>query len=188
MVPAPDRREGALRHPESHPPKTHRTVHSRTPAERPLPLYALIGICSVGYIKRVESVFEVIAEPNRRAILSLLLDRHRALLFTDEVHRLRATPPAAGGGGIHPPRLPRLLPRGALVGQVPRRGADACARAGAAQGMGLRRLRHQPGLRAHRPPLRGRCPAAWGPAAATCVLWGLSYFFWRRLQAAPASV
>ncbi len=28
--------------------------------------------CSVGYIKRVESVFEIIAEPNRRAILSLL--------------------------------------------------------------------------------------------------------------------
>jgi hypothetical protein len=27
---------------------------------------------------------------------------------------------------------------------------------------------------------------AWGPSAATSVLWGLSYFFWRRLQAAPA--
>ena len=26
---------------------------------------------------------------------------------------------------------------------------------------------------------------AWGWAAATGVLWGLSYFFWRRLQAAP---
>jgi len=25
---------------------------------------------------------------------------------------------------------------------------------------------------------------AWGWAAATGVLWGLSYFFWRRLQAA----
>jgi hypothetical protein len=28
---------------------------------------------------------------------------------------------------------------------------------------------------------------AWGYAAATGVLWGLSYFFWRRLQATPAS-
>jgi hypothetical protein len=28
---------------------------------------------------------------------------------------------------------------------------------------------------------------AWGWAAATGVLWGLSYFFWRRLQATPAS-
>ena len=30
-------------------------------------------------------------------------------------------------------------------------------------------------------------PEAWGWAAATGVLWGLSYFFWRRLQATPAS-
>jgi hypothetical protein len=29
----------------------------------------------------------------------------------------------------------------------------------------------------------GDGPEAWGPAAATGVLWGLSYFFWRRLQA-----
>jgi DNA-binding transcriptional ArsR family regulator len=36
-------------------------------------LYTLTGICSVGYIKGVESVFEIIAEPNRRAILSLLV-------------------------------------------------------------------------------------------------------------------
>jgi len=28
---------------------------------------------------------------------------------------------------------------------------------------------------------------AWGWAAATGVLWGLSYFFWRGLQATPAS-
>src|SRR4051794_25178944 len=35
-------------------------------------LYALTSICHSGYIKRVESVFEIIAEPNRRAILSLL--------------------------------------------------------------------------------------------------------------------
>src|SRR5215472_4944852 len=35
-------------------------------------LYALTRICSIEYIKVVESVFEIIAEPNRRAILSLL--------------------------------------------------------------------------------------------------------------------
>ena len=32
----------------------------------------------------------------------------------------------------------------------------------------------------------GYGPEAWGWAAATGVLWGLSYFLWRRLQAAPA--
>jgi len=31
-------------------------------------------------------------------------------------------------------------------------------------------------------------PDAWGWAAATGVLWGLSYFSWRRLQGTPASV
>jgi hypothetical protein len=33
----------------------------------------------------------------------------------------------------------------------------------------------------------GDGPQAWGWAAGTGVLWGLSYFFWRRLQAAPAT-
>ena len=33
----------------------------------------------------------------------------------------------------------------------------------------------------------GDGPEMWGWAAATCVLWGLSYFFWRRLQSTPAS-
>ena len=31
----------------------------------------------------------------------------------------------------------------------------------------------------------GDGPEAWGWAAATGVLWGLSYFFWRRVQATP---
>jgi DoxX-like family len=31
----------------------------------------------------------------------------------------------------------------------------------------------------------GDAPAKWGWAAATGVLWGLSYFFWRHGQAAP---
>ena len=33
----------------------------------------------------------------------------------------------------------------------------------------------------------GDGPEAWGFAAGTAVLWGLSYFLWRRLQATPAS-
>jgi hypothetical protein len=33
----------------------------------------------------------------------------------------------------------------------------------------------------------GDGPEGWSWAAGTSVLWGISYFFWRRLQAAPAS-
>ena len=33
----------------------------------------------------------------------------------------------------------------------------------------------------------GDGPEAWGWAAGTGMLWGLSYFFWRRLQALPTS-
>jgi len=33
----------------------------------------------------------------------------------------------------------------------------------------------------------GDGPEAWGWAAATGVLWGFSYFFWRLLQATQAS-
>ena len=33
----------------------------------------------------------------------------------------------------------------------------------------------------------GDGPAAWGWAAGTAVLWGLSYFFWRHLQVTQAS-
>ena len=33
----------------------------------------------------------------------------------------------------------------------------------------------------------GDGPEAWGWAAATGVLWGLSYFYWRRVQATSAS-
>lgn len=33
----------------------------------------------------------------------------------------------------------------------------------------------------------GDGPEAWGWAAGTAVLWAGSYFFWRRLQSAPAS-
>jgi hypothetical protein len=34
----------------------------------------------------------------------------------------------------------------------------------------------------------GQGPQSWGPSAITSVLWGLSYFFWRRLQATPVGV
>ena len=52
---------------------------------------------------------------------------------------------------------------------------------------GLRRLRHHlaSALIAHLSV--GDGPEAWGWAAATGVLWRLSYFFWRRLQATQAS-
>ena len=36
-------------------------------------------IYASGYIKRVESVFEIIAEPNRRAILSLLVSSNQSV-------------------------------------------------------------------------------------------------------------
>jgi DNA-binding transcriptional ArsR family regulator len=45
----------------------------------PGPVYTLTRICAVGYIKRVESVFEIIAEPNRRAILSLLISSQQSV-------------------------------------------------------------------------------------------------------------
>src|SRR6202044_3757662 len=41
--------------------------------------YTLTRICYVEYIKRMESVFEIIAEPNRRAILSLLLSSQQSV-------------------------------------------------------------------------------------------------------------
>jgi hypothetical protein len=50
----------------------------------------------------------------------------------------------------------------ALVGQAHRRGAAACAGAGAAQRLGLRRLRHHSRLCAHRPPLGGGRPGGVG--------------------------
>ena len=44
-----------------------------------MPAYTLTRICSVGYINSVESVFDIIAEPNRRAILSLLVSSERSV-------------------------------------------------------------------------------------------------------------
>ena len=42
-------------------------------------VYTLTRICSMGYIQNVESVFEIIAEPNRRAILSLLVSSQQSV-------------------------------------------------------------------------------------------------------------
>jgi DNA-binding transcriptional ArsR family regulator len=54
--------------------------------------YALTGICSLAYIRDVESVFEVIAEPSRRAILGLLASSQRSV---GEIERqLRMPQPA----------------------------------------------------------------------------------------------
>ena len=53
--------------------------------------YTLTRICSVEYMKRMESAFEIIAEPNRRAILSLLVSSQRSV---GEIERqLRMTQP-----------------------------------------------------------------------------------------------
>jgi DNA-binding transcriptional ArsR family regulator len=41
--------------------------------------YALTRICLVEYMKSVESVFEVLAEPNRRAILRLLVSSQHSV-------------------------------------------------------------------------------------------------------------
>ena len=43
------------------------------------PLYALTSIYKNGYVTSVESVFEIIAEPNRRAILSVLAASERSV-------------------------------------------------------------------------------------------------------------
>ena len=42
-------------------------------------VYALTRICLAGYTKSVESVFAIIAEPNRRAILSLLVSSEQSV-------------------------------------------------------------------------------------------------------------
>src|SRR5258708_17090289 len=58
----------------------------------PGPIYTLTRICVLEYIKSVESVFEIIAEPNRRAILSLLVSSQQSV---GEIERqLRMTQPA----------------------------------------------------------------------------------------------
>jgi DNA-binding transcriptional ArsR family regulator len=43
------------------------------------PVYVLTRICSAEYTNKVESVFEIIAEPNRRAILSVLVSSQQSV-------------------------------------------------------------------------------------------------------------
>jgi DNA-binding transcriptional ArsR family regulator len=54
-------------------------------------LYTLTRIYSARYLRNVESVFEIIAEPNRRAILSLLVSSQRSVGEIER--RLRLTQP-----------------------------------------------------------------------------------------------
>jgi DNA-binding transcriptional ArsR family regulator len=42
-------------------------------------VYALTSICCTAYIMSVESVFDIIAEPNRRAILNLLVTSEQSV-------------------------------------------------------------------------------------------------------------
>ncbi|GHO80309.1 hypothetical protein KSD_80800 [Ktedonobacter sp. SOSP1-85] len=49
-------------------PQPAKWALTETVAWAPLPVYALTCICSVEYTKCVEPVFEIIAEPKRRAI------------------------------------------------------------------------------------------------------------------------
>jgi DNA-binding transcriptional ArsR family regulator len=59
---------------------------------RKIILYSLTSICLAKYINCVESVFEVIAEPNRRAILNLLVSAQQSV---GEIERqLRMPQPA----------------------------------------------------------------------------------------------
>jgi DNA-binding transcriptional ArsR family regulator len=44
-----------------------------------MPIYALTSIYLTGYISRMESAFDIIAEPNRRAILSLLVSSQQSV-------------------------------------------------------------------------------------------------------------
>src|SRR5947208_17120961 len=53
------------------------------------PLYTLTRICFIEYIKIMESVFAIIAEPNRRAILSLLVSSQQSV---GEIERQRRMP------------------------------------------------------------------------------------------------
>jgi len=52
----------------------------------------LTGICHWTYTQNVESAFEIIAEPNRRAILSLLVSSERSVGEIE--HQLRMSQPA----------------------------------------------------------------------------------------------
>jgi DNA-binding transcriptional ArsR family regulator len=56
------------------------------------PAHGLTGIYSSEYIQRVESAFGIVAEPNRRAILSLLAASERSV--SEIEHELRMPQPS----------------------------------------------------------------------------------------------
>jgi DNA-binding transcriptional ArsR family regulator len=68
-----------------------RAIHTRSGACRKLFLYALTRIFYLAYIRGVESAFEIIAEPNRRAILTLLVSSEQSV--GDIERRLRMPQP-----------------------------------------------------------------------------------------------
>ena len=61
------------------PSRRHRVSKDLPGSPSPRHKYALTSICRWQYINSMESVFEVIAEPNRRAILSLLVSSERSV-------------------------------------------------------------------------------------------------------------
>ena len=58
---------------------THAIVSHRPDGLLSTAVYAVTDICQIEYIRSVDSVFQIIAEPNRRAILNLLLSAQRSV-------------------------------------------------------------------------------------------------------------
>ncbi len=120
-------------------------------AASPLLIYALTRICYVGYIKRMESVFEIIAEPNRRAILSLLVSSQQSV---GEIERqLSMTQPTVS-------KHLRVLREAGFVEST----VDAQRR--------LYRLRPEPfqEVDAWLAQFRRFCPLTWMPSNATSIV------------------
>ena len=120
--------------------------------------------------------------PRSKSNRHRLLDRHRALLPADGLHRLCATEPAAGSGGVARLGFPdyfrlelawaKLLGVVLLLAPVPARLKES-AYSGFAFTLGSALIAHV---------AVGDGPEAWGFAAGTGVLWALSYCFWHRLR------
>ena len=115
-------------------------------------IYALTRICSVRYINNVESVFEIIAEPNRRAILSLLVSSQKSV---GEIERqLRMSQPTVS-------KHLRVLREAGFIEST----VDAQRR--------LYRLKPEPlhEVDAWLAPFRGSGPLTWMLSNATSTAW-----------------
>ena len=85
---------------------------------QPRSIYTFTRICLLEYIKRMESAFAIIAEPNRRAMLSLLASSQHSVgeierqLGMPQPSRVKAPARAAPGrfGRIHGGRTSPSLP------------------------------------------------------------------------------